>query len=252
MRTCMARSSARKLYGSTARIVGGIIAVLIVVIVPRGLIPPEGSGGDVGYPSVPTDIGPKRSDSIAGPSPRNGHDLAYDMRADRVILFGGFDGTVSFNETWAFDLDANSWSDMKPAVAPVSRRSHGMAYDAQSDLIVLFGGVDANTKDLGDTWVYDFNANTWTQKFPSLAPLPDHAFKMVYDQQSDRVVLSGSGPTFSDTWLYNDDTNTWEMKTQGPSAADHGLAYDVGSDRTVSFGGYDASLVRKNETWTYD
>ena len=46
--------------------------------------------------------------------------LAYDARADRVILFGGR-GTTPLNDTWSYDRANNTWTDMNPASRPSSR-----------------------------------------------------------------------------------------------------------------------------------
>lgn len=199
-----------------------------------------------------------RMDIAMRPSARNGHDMAYDAESDRIVLFGGFDGTVALGDMWVYDLNTNTWENMRPAAGPPGRRLHAMAYDAQSDLVVMFGGFD-EINDLGDTRVYDFNANAWTEKNPSPAPSSRRGHRMAYDAESDRIVLfggfAGTAPLFlGDTWLYDVDSDAWTQVTPGvgPSAlGDHGLAYDSGSDRVVEFGGV-GSAGRLGETWTYD
>jgi hypothetical protein len=51
------------------------------------------------------------------------------------------------------------WQEMSPAAAPSARQAHAMAYDAQSDQIILFGGLGPSGP-LGDTWAYDCGTNT--------------------------------------------------------------------------------------------
>ena len=185
--------------------------------------------------------------------------MAYDSAADRIVLFGGFDGTLTLNDTWAYDLNTNTWQKKSPSVSPSGHWLAGMAYDAQSDLIVLFGGGTTCCNDVGDTWVYNLNSNTWTQRSPSLAPSPRHAHAMAYDSESNRVVLygglRGSTPLFlNDTWSYDTDTDTWTQMNPvaGPPAmGELALAYDVRSDRVVEFGGV-TSTGPLDKTWTYD
>src|SRR6267378_5339468 len=44
------------------------------------------------------------------PTARENFATAYDSVADRVVLFGGYDGTSDGNdETWAYDLESNVW-----------------------------------------------------------------------------------------------------------------------------------------------
>ncbi len=132
-----------------------------------------------------------------------------------------------------------------------------MAYDAESDRVILFGGITGGDND--ETWAYDFNTNTWTNMEPAARPTrrPSHA--LAYDAESDRVVLFGGhqSAVHSDgTWAYDFNTNTWtkmEPPTQPLKLAEHNLAYDAESDRGVLFGGDDSdSFLHSNETWAYD
>ena len=68
--------------------------------------------------------------------------LAYDAESDRFIMFGGQSGhyelETSFHaETWAYDVTANKWTQMKPASAPSKRSDYGLAYDSISDRVGL-------------------------------------------------------------------------------------------------------------------
>ncbi len=52
--------------------------------------------------------------------------MSYDTESDRVIMFGGQTGHYSnpaniSGETWAYDVTANKWTDMKPASGPTRR-----------------------------------------------------------------------------------------------------------------------------------
>lgn len=72
--------------------------------------------------------------------------MAYDKESDRVILFGGQTGDNlrdprSYNgETWAYDVEANKWTEMKPASGPRGRSAAELTYDAESDRVIMFGG----------------------------------------------------------------------------------------------------------------
>jgi len=54
-----------------------------------------------------------------------------------------------------------------------------MAYDSTRGQVVLFGGLDANSKVLGDTWTWD--GTTWTQKSPDTSPPARAGAAMAYD-----------------------------------------------------------------------
>ncbi len=149
-------------------------------------------------------------------SPRSFSDMAYDTESDRVILFGGESVSQQIDETWAYDFNTNTWTKMLPTTRPSRRHSHALAYDAESDLVVLFSGHLARNAPLfsDETWAYDFNTNTWTNIEPPTQPLKRAAHKLAYDAESDRVVLFGGdvspGDVLSDeTWAYDLNANTW-------------------------------------------
>lgn len=197
-----------------------------------------------------------RMDPVSGPSPRTAHSIAYDAESDRVVLFGGATITAFSRETWAYDFNTNTWTNMMPDLAPGARVLHDMAYDEESDRILLFGGQDASS-GRGDTWAYDLNLNTWINMMPDPRPPSRWDHRMAYDSESDRVILHAGhlGPTVHrDTWAYDFNTNGWQETTPSTIPTARGpLAYDRESDSTVGFGGLmPPDLTRTDETWTYD
>ncbi len=53
----------------------------------------------------------------------------------------------------------NQWSDLNPSPTPPGRNFPGIAYDSQSDRVVVFGGCagfESNCVD--ETWSFDYNA----------------------------------------------------------------------------------------------
>lgn len=140
------------------------------------------------------------------PSPRYRYALTYDSAAGRAILFGGWDDSNYLDDTWAYDPDSNKWTNLDPAGAvPRARHRHSMVYDQVSGTVILFGGWDG-TACLDDTWQYDPVENTWTDLKPeNHLPSARNLFAMVYDQDSDRVLLFGGWGgviALGDTWAY--------------------------------------------------
>ncbi len=124
--------------------------------------------------------------------------------------------------------------------------------------MILFGGdvpgpivIDL----LGDTWSYDFNANSWVEMNPQEAPARDDTHSMAYDAKTDRIVLFQSFHSPRDTWAYDFDRDTWTRTASGMGPSQRAvprLAYDTESDRIVLFGGGTGSgftLVGSDETW---
>ena len=163
---------------------------------------------------------------------------AYDAESDRIILFGGRTAPNTFwLDTWAYDYDSNTWTQMHPLVSPSGRMNPGMVYDSAHDRIVMFGGAFGGQRR-GDTWAYDYNGDTWTLLLPGSGPSPRGFPGMVYDSCARRSILFGGvGPvpteiTDDETWSYDYDTNAWTQLS--PSLAPsprawHGMVY-VGDD----------------------
>ncbi|MFW9925675.1 MAG: Kelch repeat-containing protein [Candidatus Thorarchaeota archaeon] len=160
------------------------------------------------------------------PSPRYFHSMAYDEESDIVILFAGRSDGDKVADTWAYDYNTNTWTDLAPSLQPSWRRAHYMTYDNQSDLIVLFGGSDVNDLAKDDTWTFDYDSNTWAQLSPSTAPSPRLRHNMVYDQESDKIITFGGTDTgiyggniitTDTTWIYDTDTVNWTRMSSAPN-----------------------------------
>jgi len=235
--------------------------------------PPTATPAPPTPPAVPTvaAIASPTEFSSLSPSPRKYMGMAYDAKADRVMLFGGLAGPmfagypIPWNgETWAYDVAADKWTQMKPPSGPTARFAAAMAYDAKADRIILFGGAITEQWYLNDTWAYDYNTNTWTQL--AQGP-PGRSFGgMVYDSASDRIILFGggcwqcNGSSYNDTWAYDYNTNTWtDMKPSisPPLQNSQVMAYDAKADRVIMWGGdtgwdEDSTVKKDQGVWSYD
>ena len=90
--------------------------------------------------------------------------LVYDSESDRSILYGGgFLGSNTTDETWAYDHNINTWTKTEPSETPPKLTLHAMVYNPTLDLVVLFGGrVGSGSTYTAETWTYDLNSDTWT------------------------------------------------------------------------------------------
>ncbi|MFQ5919689.1 MAG: kelch repeat-containing protein [Thermoplasmata archaeon] len=190
---------------------------------------------------------------------RGFHAMAYDSESDRMILFGGADEDNEFGDTWAYDLNTNTWTEMAPSIAPTAMDAMEMAYDGESDRMILFGGCRlVGACDFNDTWAYDYNSDSWTLMNPATAPPGRHALRGAYDGESDRVIVvggqQGAGEVLlRDVWAYDFNNDTWTNETLPGFwwASYASVTYDSESDRLIHFGGQrDAGFVQ--ETWAYD
>ena len=194
-----------------------------------------------------------------GPAARQAPRMAYDAESDRVILFGGeadTGGRPVLKDTWAYDFNTDSWTEMKPSISPPAQFFHTMTYDAESDRVLMWKGGSDNS-----VWAYDFNTNTWMDNETVERPSKGVCGWLAYDSESDRSILFGGGGwegsnTTDETWAYDYNTNTWtkmEPSEVPGKLTGHAMVYNPTLDLVVLFGGRAGSGTRHTaETWTYD
>jgi N-acetylneuraminic acid mutarotase len=151
-------------------------------------------------------------------------------------------------------LADDDWTQKFPTSNPSSRHQHAVAYIGDNK-IILFGGryfiIEPDQFD--DTWVYDLNQNSWTEKFPSSKPQARFRHGMAYIGD-DKVLLFGGYVTthFNDTWVYDLSDNIWieyNPQDKPPQVDEFALAY-IGDDKVCFFGGI--GVQRIDETWIFD
>ncbi len=212
------------------------------------------------------------------PGPLANHAMAYDGARDRVVLFGGHDGSLPAGDTWEWDgsdwslaCEVGSGSD-PCGQEPARRQDLALAYDSNRDVTVLFGGFGVGNCDgsgsqtCDGTWEWGMwgagicaNGSAgpcWRDVSPGAGPPKRSNHGMAYDARRQRVVLFGGidGLTkLDDTWLW--DGTTWTQacttapcNTTRPTARRvPAMAWDAQRERVVLFGGNDT-----RELWEWD
>jgi hypothetical protein len=108
-----------------------------------------------------------------GPPFRSGGNLAYDAGRRLHILFGS--QFTDDPHTWAYDLQANRWRDLKPSPLPPTNRNDAvLAYDSQNRVIIavikVTQGKDDKATHRLETWAFDVGRNAWTKMHPPREP----------------------------------------------------------------------------------
>jgi galactose oxidase-like protein len=194
------------------------------------------------------------------PAPRYGHTAIYDPVRDRMVVFGGFDGSPDRNDVWALSLAGSpTWTQITPAGTPPSpRERHTAIYDPVRDRMLVFGGNG------NDVWALSFTGSpTWVQLAPAGSPPPGRGgHGAIYDPVRDRMVVFG-GPGRNDVWALSlAGIPAWTQLSptgeppppQDPSWLFLDTAiYDPILDRMVVFGGVGrawALSLAGNPAWT--
>ncbi len=204
--------------------------------------------------------------AVSGPAPprRAGESLIYDPVRDRLVLFGGAAGDVSFQDAWALTLGGTpAWAPLAATGGPPDPRSaHVAIYDPVRDRMIVFGGYaelgGSNLfYSLSDAWELSLVGDpAWSALEPiGQTPLATAQAAAVYDPVRGRMVVFGGqswngvsgGITRTLSALSLAATPAWQLLAasappgQPPLTAGNSVIYDPTEDRMLSFGGIDAA-----------
>jgi hypothetical protein len=214
-----------------------------------------------------------------GPSARMDPLSVYDPIHDRVVVFGGSDCCVNYNEVyfddlWYLPLNPEAHWHQQTALGdpPQRRRVDTCVYDPVREAGLFFG----SSGDSGDTtlvWSLELSdPPVWRRLVVAgPAPLAHHGASITYDPFRDRVILFGGArgsQSQNDTWtLELQEPPRWRpLQTTGYAEplTMHSAVFDPRRDRMLVFGGFDidwdliygsGSLMslslRDEPAWTY-
>ena len=184
------------------------------------------------------------------PTARTRGSMAYDPATGNVVLFGGFNSSGLFGDTWTWN--GTTWTKLSPAKSPPASTSTAMAYDPVTGTVLLF--LMDSGLPTGYTW--SWNGITWTKLSPATLPPDYYGASMAYDPATGNMVLFGGiGATpnaIGDTWTW--DGTTWTKHspaTSPPGRYFASMAYDATTGNMVLFGGIGATTTL-GDTWTWN
>lgn len=187
------------------------------------------------------------------PVPRRAAQAAFDASTNRLLIFGGTNGTYR-NDLWSIELNAApSWSRISPTTTslPPERGGHSMTIDPLRRKLWVTGGTRTD-RDLNDTWTFDLVTNEWSLAIPescsTLCPSPRSGATLVRDETNDQLVMfggweSGTNVYPRDLWALRDldGVTTWHrvsVASESPQARFfHVAGYDASRQRMIVFGG---------------
>jgi hypothetical protein len=195
----------------------------------------------------------------ASPPARFAQVAVFDPATMRLIITTGQgDGSVFFNDVWAFDPASKAWTELGPEASerPEIRYGAGGAIDrAGHRIFVSHGFTDQGRFD--DTWSFDLAAATWT-KLPTKGAVPikrcltrciwlaDRGELLLFGGQTDAT------PFLGDFWSLDVAGGKWSEKKPAvlPGARNlYGSAFD--GARWYIVGGNTADGPTA-EAWVYD
>lgn len=175
------------------------------------------------------------------------HNLIFDDRFNRVLMFGGDPPAVWF-EAWDGD---GQWTEIGGPNFLPGRSYPAVTFDSGRGKVVIFGGAISGTSMFLDgLWEWEPVAG-WVDRTPSPRPAAwpparGEPHSLAYDSARGRSVLfSGSGR--ADLWEWDGVAGIWTNRTPSPLPAawppalyGHALVYDPVRRRTLVLGGQPA------------
>ncbi|MGB1811809.1 MAG: kelch repeat-containing protein, partial [Candidatus Kariarchaeum pelagius] len=129
----------------------------------------------------------------------------------KTILFGGI-SNVALDDTWAFDFETKTWTEMNPTNTPPASNGPVMAFDPVSEQVIMIPNDGA--VGICGTYAYSYANNTWINLNPTNQPSCGNNYQraIVYDNINNVILYTyGSG----DTHAYNSTANTWTQLSVG-------------------------------------
>ena len=147
------------------------------------------------------------------------------------------------------------WVNVTPEVTgPEPRSQFGMAYDADRERAIVFGGTatESSETSFDDTW--EWNGSSWELAKGS-GPSQRFGCSMTFDESRGVAVLFGGRHRSNfnpETWEWNG--TQWRLASiAGPAPRTNvAMAYDAARQRVLMFGGESINQIRLGDTWSWD
>lgn len=210
------------------------LIMALILALPTLALQPAGVWQQVNTPSIPGNL--------------DGHSMV--TIGNNAYLFGGHDADAD-GLPWQdsiYEININTpggWVKLSPNPRPPARANH--AATVVDGKMIIHGGMDG-TNVLGDAWVYDPQANTWT-KSTSSGPARTHHSAVVSNGKMYIVGGTESGGLPSaEVWAYDTAASSWTKETDypGPPGGAYGTAV-FAPDSTIMVGG-----TTGNDYYVYD
>jgi len=200
------------------------------------------------------------------PPPRSDPGMVYDETHHVTILFSGYgldEQRDIYDDTWAFDSETNTRTEMHPEPSPPIMYGQTMIYDSLNQQVLLWGGHEAVYRG-GETishrygneiWRYDYLEDAWDMLAYSNRPTARYWHGAVFDPLHSRLLIFGghiaSGHT-DDAWYASLPGDRWQEVTsdEKPSARENpAMCYDTTNNVIILFGGLEEDFDDLGDTW---
>lgn len=152
---------------------------------------------------------------VSGPGAREDHTWTADPDNRVAYLFGGRDGTTIFGDLWAYDLQADTWTELTQTASPEPRFGHEAVWVDDIGLVIFAG--QAGPTFFNDLWAFDPASGSWAE-LASTGDIPVARYGSCASiGPDDRLWIShgftSDGTRFNDTRAYDFASGAWTDET---------------------------------------
>src|SRR3989338_8093399 len=110
----------------------------------------------------------KTEDAAGNPPSRADHSMVFDTANNRLLIFGGYDGTNRLNDLWRWDVSGASFAEVSDGTPPGVRQMHVAAYDENNPRMIVWGGRNGTSSSnyLSEIWELNTTSGSeaWTDR----------------------------------------------------------------------------------------
>ena len=185
------------------------------------------------------------------PAGRSEH--ATNVHGNKLIMFGGDDGTSKKQDTWSLNLQTKVWTEVQVSTKPGSRSGHtSVLYDGK---MIVFGGYDG-TNRLDDLWELNLDSMSWSEATISGSTKPAKRDSMTSSISGKKMFVFGgdTGSVVNDLWELNLETYSWNQLTPSGAKPEIRRKHAAITYNGVLFimGGWIGSTGASNDLWSYN
>jgi len=192
------------------------------------------------------------------PAARSGHSAVYDNANDRMIIFGGTDGTTTFADTWILTFangigGSPEWTQLSVLGTAPDVEFHSAVYDETLNSMYVFAGTSLGNKLQTSNHMFTLTeANgliSGSSEWVIAGPPVRYSQSTFYDSSTASLFVFGGQHSFNINFddyernsavIGSSNVNWTKLTVNGPGPVarfGHTGLYDAASNRMMVFGG---------------